>query len=461
MISQTQYFHPIRWAAFLWIILICGACSGPKNLVEPPPEWIQKRPQTSGYYIGIGSANKIQFPNDAAERAQQSALAELSSQIRVSIDSRSILNSSQSHGYAGQTFSETITSASAEDLEGFERVGYYETQTDVWTFYRLNKTTYKRIRGERKAAAIELAGDFWISGQAALATSDIQQGLDRFIRSLESIEKYWGEINLWESPDGETIALDRSCLDKINDVVGGLKVSGQTPEITLGFKNRYSGTANCTVKFNGIGIAGIPLEWTYNRGTLPKKISLRTTENGASEVLLDGFEAGLKRSELTAKIPLNDLMPTLNGSAVSQLIGPQQNPQQTWTIKLPPPTLFLESKERIDGKSTDLKKLKDAIAQGLNRAGLNWTHDIRQADLKLSLESDTKRGGHGNGFYTAILDARFLVETLDGEPVLQRNLENIKGVQLNWTAAHGEAYRNAQRDIEETFIRDLLNSLYE
>lgn len=460
MIRRSHFFNSIPGFVFLLTILIFGGCNGPKNLVDPLPDWIQQRPQVPGHYIGIASASKIQFPQDAAERAQQSALAELSAQIRVSIDSKSILNSSQFQGFAGQTFSETITSSSVEDLEGYERVGYFESQTDVWTFYRLNQITYERIRGERKAAALELAGDFWIAGQEAIAKSDIQQGLNRFIRSLESIEKYWGEINFWMTPEGETIALDRACLDGISNVIGGLSVSGPSTEIILEFQQRYSGPASCSVDFNGTPVGGVPIAWTFDRGTLPKKVNLITGENGVSEILLDGFEAGLNRSELRATIELNELMPSLSTSKVSKLIGPLQNPQQNWTIKLPPPTLLIDSREHIEGRPTNQKKLRDAVAQGLNRAGLNWTQDVQNADLKLSLESDTRRAGSGNGFYTALLDARVLLETIEGKPILQQNLESIKGVQLNWNAAHEEAYRNAQREMQETFIQDLIDSLY-
>jgi translation initiation factor 1 (eIF-1/SUI1) len=37
----------------------------------------------------------------------------------------------------------------------------------------------------------------------------------------------------------------------------------------------------------------------------------------------------------------------------------------------------------------------------------------------------------------------------------------VKGVQLNWAAAHGEAYRKAQVEIQGDFIQELLKSLYQ
>lgn len=452
---------PFHWIWLFASLTILSACSGTKELAEPIPAWVEQRPQVPGYYIGVASANKIQFPADAAERAQRQALAELAGQIRVSIDSKSVLHSSQFQGIAGQRFSETITSSSAEDLEGYERVGYYENESDVWTYYRLSQSTYERIRNERKSAAMELAGDYWLSAQDAMTQHDLRQALDRYVRSLESLETYWGEINFWKTPAGETIALDRACLDGISRIVNGLNLIGQSTKVTLEFQQRYTGTAGCQAVYDGNAIAGIPIEWTYNRGTLPRKVELTTGEDGWSEVRLEGFESGLLRSELKAAIPLDELIPALQKSKAAALIGSLINPNQSWTIELPPPAVYIQSNESIAGKKSDQTRLRDALAQGLNDAGIQWVHRTADADLKLTLQSDTRRGGSSSGFYTALLDAQIVLETIEGEAILQRNLQSVKGVQLNWAAAHGEAYRKAQVEIQGVFIQELLKSLYQ
>ncbi len=451
----------LNWLSMAASFVLLNACAGSKDIAEPLPAWVENRPQIQGYYIGVANASKIQFPFDAAERAQRSALAELAGQIRVSIDAKSVLHSSQFQGIAGQSFSETITSSSVEELEGYERMGYYENKTDIWTYYRLSQSTYERIRSERKTAALQLAGDYWMAAQEAIQKNDVQQGLDRFIRSLESLENYWGEINRWKAPEGETIALDRACIDGISHLISGLRLAGQSNEIILSFQQRYAGTASCEVKFEETPIAGMPVEWSYNRGTLPKKANRTTGENGISEILLEGFESGVSRSELEARIPLNQLMPNLKGSKVSALIGTLSDPQQVWPIKLVTPTLYIETEESISGESSKQKKLRDALAQGLNDAGLNWVNTLEEADLKLTLRADTRQAGSGSGFFTVYLDASILLETIDGMPILQRNMQNVKGVQLNWNAAHEKAYSNAQSEIQGPFIQELLNSLYQ
>jgi hypothetical protein len=59
-----------------------------------------------------------------------------------------------------------------------------------------------------------------------------------------------------------------------------------------------------------------------------------------------------------------------------------------------------------------------------------------------------------------MLNASAVLKTPDGRPVLQQNLEDVKGVQLNWEAAHAEAYRKAQLEIQGVFLNKLIQALY-
>jgi hypothetical protein len=84
-----------------------------------------------------------------------------------------------------------------------------------------------------------------------------------------------------------------------------------------------------------------------------------------------------------------------------------------------------------------------------------------KADAVLSIEADTRQSGNGQGFYTALLDAAIVVRDSRGEPVLQRNLERIKGVQTNWDNAAEEAYRKAALEVRGAFLDELLQKLYQ
>ena len=86
------------------LLLVLTGCAGANQWGETPA-WVNERPRVNNDYIGIASASKNQFAADAFGTAQKRALAELAAQIRVTIESTSILHTTQFQGVAGQNFS--------------------------------------------------------------------------------------------------------------------------------------------------------------------------------------------------------------------------------------------------------------------------------------------------------------------------------------------------------------------
>ncbi len=148
--------HAMQCAGFAMTVLLVGGCAGANQWGEAPA-WVNERPRISSDYIGIASAAKTPFDSDAFATAQKRALAELAGQIRVKIEASSILHTTQFQGIAGQNFEERIQSAATEDLEGYELIGRYENETEIWAYFRLNKATYQRILSESKAAYLDIA----------------------------------------------------------------------------------------------------------------------------------------------------------------------------------------------------------------------------------------------------------------------------------------------------------------
>ena len=436
-----------------------SACGGTQKWAAPP-DWVLQRPTLSGYYIGVSSASKMQFGADADATAKKRALADMAGQIRVVIESTSILHTTQFQGVAGQNFSERISSASAEDLEEYELIGTYEDATDRWAYYRLSKATYERIRNERKMATLEVAGGHWMSAENARAEGRVAAALDFYIRGLETMESYWGELNEWSTPGG-SVALDRACLDGISQVLADLSLKPATSTLRLSFSDRYQGTLACQALFAGAPAAQVPVWSRYNRGTLPKTASLSTNSEGLCTFDIGQFEPGVKSAEMRLEIRMDDLSPRLKDSPVQRLIQGLPTPTVTVPITLETPTVHLHTVERINGKPSASSQLKNAIAQGLNARGIQWVERAADADMVLELEADTREAGSASGFYTAMLNASAVLKNSEGQPILRQNLTDVKGVQLDWNKAHDAAYRKAQDEIEGAFLKKLIEALYQ
>ena len=443
------------------VALLVGlsACGGTQKWADQP-DWVAQRPNLSSYYIGVSSASKMQFGADADATAKKRALADMAGQIRVVIESTSILHTTQFQGVAGQNFAERISSASAEDLEEYELVGTYENATDIWAYYRLNKATYERIRNERKMATLEVAGGHWMSAENARTEGRVAAALDFYIRGLETMEAYWGELNEWSTPGG-SVALDRACLDGISQVLADLSLQPATNTLRLSFSDRYQGTLACKALFAGAPAAQIPVWSRYNRGTLPKTASLSTNSEGLCTFDIGQFEPGVKSAEMRLEIRMDDLSPRLKDSPVERLIQGLPTPSVTVPIVLETPTVHLQTVERINGKPSASSQLKNAIAQGLNARGIQWVERAADADMVLELEADTREAGSASGFFTAMLNASAVLKNSEGQPILRQNLTDVKGVQLDWNKAHDAAYRKAQDEIEGAFLKKLIEALYQ
>jgi hypothetical protein len=456
---MSHTLRTVLVGGIVWLVVGLSACGGTQKWANPP-DWMLQRPTLSGYYIGVSSASKMQFGADADATAKKRALADMAGQIRVVIESTSILHTTQFQGVAGQNFSERISSASAEDLEEYELIGTYEDATDHWAYYRLSKATYERIRNQRKMATFEVAGGHWMSAENARAKGRVAAALDFYIRGLETLEDYWGELNEWSTPGG-SVALDRACLDGISQVLADLSLQPATSTLRLSFSDRYQGTLACQALFAGAQAAQIPVWSRYNRGTLPKTANLSTNSEGQCTFDIGQFEPGVKSAEMRLEIRMDDLSPRLKGSPVQGLIQGLPTPTVTVPITLETPTVHLNTVERINGKPSASSQLKNAIAQGLNARGIQWVERAADADMVLVLEADTREAGSASGFYTAMLNASAVLKNSEGQPILRQNLTDVKGVQLDWNKAHDAAYRKAQDEIEGAFLKKLIEALYQ
>ena len=79
--------HRILLILTMFALIVFSGCDALKNsqkTVETRPDWVDKRPSSGMYYIGIGSARKAGLSPDAyKENARNSALNVLSSEVSI------------------------------------------------------------------------------------------------------------------------------------------------------------------------------------------------------------------------------------------------------------------------------------------------------------------------------------------------------------------------------------------
>ena len=122
------------------------------------PGWVQKRPVSQAYYIGIAVASKTGDSKNYIQIAKDAALNDLASQIQVNIAGDLMQKIVEKSGLVQDEFVRQIQTSTRAELEGFELVDTYETDNAYWVYYRLSKELYaqQKLAKLHKAASLSL-----------------------------------------------------------------------------------------------------------------------------------------------------------------------------------------------------------------------------------------------------------------------------------------------------------------
>src|SRR5690606_25529174 len=151
--------------------LLLFACNAQKKSSaitqeSPPPGWVANKPLNSAYYTGIGVAPKAAGTH-YQRTAKDNALSDLASEIKVNVNSNSLLYTLETNAKFEQEFKESIRTRTDLSLEDFEIVDTWEDANSYWVHYRLNKQAYAEKLQAKKNAAQQLAMDFLAKAESA------------------------------------------------------------------------------------------------------------------------------------------------------------------------------------------------------------------------------------------------------------------------------------------------------
>ena len=186
----------------------------------PRPTWVQQRPIGTFDYIGIGTASKSR--PDWQEAAKKSALNDLASEISVNIEGNSLLYTLDRKTSFDETYTSTIQATTREQLEGYEVVETWESATEYWTYYRLDKSKHAAIKAEKKRQALAQASDFHARSRTSRSAGDLKGAFDLDLRALLAMREYWGESDMVEV-DGKPVPLANTIFGDLQQLTSNVR----------------------------------------------------------------------------------------------------------------------------------------------------------------------------------------------------------------------------------------------
>jgi hypothetical protein len=439
--------------------LLLFSCNSPKevaNSMDGIPEWVKEYPVSETHYTGIGIADRSTHPLDYIKIAQQNALQNLMSQIKVTISSQSVfLQMERESGYE-EDFKSNIEVKAKEILEDYELVSTYTQSNEYWVYYQLSKQKYHETRNARIQEAIEESKYFL--NKAVLYSTPYKDKYIYYVQAMAKLEPYLSEPLLTEF-DRENVYLGSEIIARFRSYVDDYQLYCVSKKISAMIGNTVS-KIDLAVEYDGNRLSNIPL-MAVSADLELKDISKNTNENGVFTTSVPKIKSTQAVQKIEAGINFQDWLDEGTKSEfIQKLFKSVKTHQITIPIYVYTPTVFVSSEEKhfnIDKKESELRF---AAESALTKMGFTPVGNKKEAQLIMNISADTQKGREvkNQKMFTAFLNMSVQVKDLQGRIVFSDNITKLKGIQLDFNQADLNAYQLAKDEISNSIIADFVDS---
>ncbi|MEJ6793681.1 MAG: LPP20 family lipoprotein [Flavobacteriales bacterium] len=439
-----------------FLFAFCGTTKKVEEPINIAPAWVQNYPVIEGYYVGIGIADKSTHPEEFIQVAQQNALQNLSTQIKVNIATESVfLQMEREYGFE-EEFKSNIKIKADEYIEGYEMAGTFTQKNEYWVYYRLNIEKHNEIQEARKFEAMELSKSYL--NEANDSYNKPQERYINFVSALSILKPYLSDP-LYTEYDRKNVFLGNEIISSFRSFVDDfrMKYVGKKIKVMIGDE---VGDIKIQVNHNQQPLKNVKLNISSSIMQV-EKFSETTDENGIFTVIVPKITSAEAIQKMFVSINFEDW---INESTSDEFIKKLIESIQTHQINIPAyvytPNIYVVSQEKHFNKEKVSTELKFAAESALNKLGFTAVSNKKDADLFMSIFSNTEKGQVINGqkMFTAYLNLTIQVKDNNDLIVFSDQVNKIKGIQLDIESANSDAYKGAKEEIENTVIPNFVNS---
>jgi hypothetical protein len=433
-----------------------------ETLVEQTaaPEWVQSRPSSPSYYIGLGSCSKLTQPADFQQIAKKNALNDLATEISVRVQGETFLNTMEVNKNFSEDFMSTISTTTDAKIEDYEIAGVWEDKQTYYVYYRLNKAQYQQAKQQKKNMTMSAAYDYYQKGQDAEALNNVVSAFELYTRGLIQMQEYWNDVNKYRI-DSTEIYLDGELYRAMQRVANGINLQPKGSKVTLSAENRFNGNLSVSAIYNGRPVKGIQVISQYEKLTYSKPKNQLTNEEGLVFVPVSDIDPKSKNNIVKLSIETDALMPAdIDKKLASGLMKTIRGDKKEIPIEFVAPSFYVTSDEKQFGEVSNQKTLQAVFANNLVTKGMRISDKKAECNYQVQLTANTTEGGTAQGFVVAYLDFTLtVIHTITGEVVYSESIPGIKGLQLTREAASTDAYKKAKDKIDSEIVSSLLSSI--
>jgi arginine repressor len=450
----------------VWFVIFLIGCSpsiskkGAEDL-NPKPDWMSAKPSQDVYYIGIGHSLKEPSVNHI-QAAKKSALEDLVSEIRVTINASSALSTINADKSFQEKYEQIIQTTVSDEIQEFELVDTWEDSQHYWTYYRLSKSRYKQIKDEQKRDAVSQAIDFFTKAKEAERKKELVLSLGFFYQGFRAIEKYLAEPIRLEF-EGKEILLTNEIITSMQLLLDKLKLTATPSEIQINRRidqNSQQIIVQLIDKSTNKPVSDMPLKAAFEKGAGEVFPDYKTDGAGQSKVLLTKISS--KDIEQTVGVQVNLI--AFAGSSPSEIYSMVTSkiviPKAEILLKVQRPSVFITTLEKSLGVEKSNDQVSNKIKTYLADNGFEFTTNKLNADFIMSVTADSEKGSVTGSLYITYVTAVIRVALAqNNQEIYATTLDRIKGYSLDYERSSQEAYNRSIEILEKEKLPDLLNAI--
>jgi len=421
------------------------------------PDWVKKRPVDKLAYIGIGFSQKSD--PQYMQIAKKQALNDLVSEIKVEIQSHSLLQTMEKDDQFSSFLSNSIQISAQEDLEQFELTDSWEDDKEYWVYYRLSKLDYQDFVARRKAKATREGYSFWTKGNESLNQGDLFTAIDMYIKGLDVIQPCTNE-ELKQEHNGSTIDVAIELYSSLNHIFNGIRVTPSAENLRLKSFQSASEPVSFTVSKNETPLRNIKLKIGFASGSGQLSTNNISNNSGIVDVHIQNITSKATRQEITA---------TIDASSFSIYNSPFfENALKTFRNSPPRTSISIELEKtehkayiRYVGKTNE--SLTKSIRSLLTNNYFTVVNDPAEANILILLKSSVKKGNKVKGemydfneYFTSVdiqvLDANTSQSLLNYTVNDHRSLSPVSASDAS---AENTAIKDVMRRVNKEFKKEL------
>lgn len=202
-----------------------------------PPAWVKNKPKSKTHYIGVGYASKQLSSYQSVTR--RNALLDLLGEIKLSVSSVSVLSQMDKNGDIKEEYQSVVKTMVADELQGFEQVDSFETDSAYWTCYQLSKKDYAAQKGKSASNATKIALQFYEKALSAEKTGAYPTAIDFYIKTLLALKEHWAETAEAQIA-GKTVSLPIESYARLQQLLDKLTIRAAAPIVKMALPQQQS-----------------------------------------------------------------------------------------------------------------------------------------------------------------------------------------------------------------------------